>query len=147
MPIRYCISPELNIILYIGEELMTGSEYFNAAGLAYLDERRKWGMITIVDILSVETDFDLEDMHHAIDFSKNLPQKGLEPEQVVLLTNSKGISLISNAIKMMSNTIAIKLDVVNTLDDLTSLLGFSERKQEFIQFYNECKFRKQEAIR
>ena len=147
MPIRYCISPELNIILYVAEKIMTGSEYFNAAELACLDERRKWGMTTIVDILSVETDFDLEDMHHAINFSKNLPQKGLEPEQVVLLTNSKGISLISNAIKMMSDKIEIKLDVVSTLDDLISFLGFSERKQEFVQFYNECKFGKQKAIR
>jgi len=142
MPIRYQISPELNIILYIGEGLLTGSEYFKAAELAYLDEYRKWGMTTIVDILSVEADFDLEDMHHVINFSKNLSQKNLEPEQVVLLTHSKGIYLISNALKMMSGNISIKVEVVSTLDDLISLMGFSERRQEFIQFYNEFKFGK-----
>ena len=147
MPIRYCISPELNIILYVGEEILTGSEYFKAAELASLDEHRKWGMTTIVDILSVEADFDLEDMHRAIDFAKNLPQKGLEPEQVVLLTHSKGIYLISNALKMMSDKNPIKVDVVSTLDDLISLLGFSERRQEFIRFYNEFKFGKQETSR
>ena len=147
MPIRYRISPELNIILYVGEKILTGSEYFKAAELASLDEHRKWGMTTIVDILSVEADFDLEDMHRAIDFSKNLPQKGLEPEQVVLLTHSKGIYLISNALKMMSDKISIKVDAVSTLDDLISLLGFSERRQEFIRFYNEFKFVKQETIR
>ncbi len=147
MPIRYRINPELNIILFIGEGLMTGSEYFKAQELAELDEHRKWGMTTIVDILSVEADFDLEDMHHAINFAKNLPQKGLEPEQVILLTHSKGIYLMSNALKMMSDKVSIKVDVVSTLDDLISLLAFSERRQEFIRFYNEFKFGKQEIIR
>ena len=41
MPIRYRINPELNIILFIGEGLMTGSEYFKAQELAELDEHRK----------------------------------------------------------------------------------------------------------
>ena len=140
MPLRYYISPELNIILFIGEGLLTGSEFFKVADLVEHDERRKWGMITIVDALSAETDFELEDMHHAIDFTNNLSQKGIEPEQVVVLTHSKGIQLISNAIKILSSKVPIKFDVYNTLDELISSLGFLEHKQEFIQFYNESKF-------
>ena len=142
MPIRYYISPELNIILFIGEGLMTGSEFFKAAESTKYDEHRKWGMTTIVDALSAETDFELEDMHLAIDFTNNLSTKNLEPEQVAVLTNSKGIQLISNAMKILPSKVPIKFDVFNTVDELISSLGFSERKQEFIQFYNESKLRK-----
>ena len=142
MPLRYYISPELNIILFIGEGLLTGSEFFKAADLVEHDERRKWGMVTIVDALSAEVDFELEDMHHVIDFTNNLSQKGLEPEQVVVLTYSKGIQLISNTIKMLSSKTPVKFDVFNTLDELISSLGFSEHKQEIIQFYNESKLEK-----
>ena len=142
MPIQYHFNPDLNIILFIGEELMTGSEFFKAVELASHDEYRKWGMITIVDALSAELDFELEDMHHAIEFTNNLSQKGLEPEQVAVLTNSKGIQLISNAIKIFPSKVPIKFDVYNTLDDLIYSLGSSERKQEFIQFHNDSKFRK-----
>ena len=76
-----------------------------------------------------------------------LTQKGLEPEQVILLTDSKAIYLIINAIKMMADKIAIKFDVVSTLDELASLLRSSHCKQDFIQIYNECKFEKREALR
>ncbi len=142
MPIRFTISPELNIILYIGEGLMTGSEFFKAANLAEHDERRKWGMITIVDVLSAGLDFELEDMQLVINYTNNLPKKGLEPEQYVVLTHSKGIRLIGDTIKMLSSEVPIKFDVFSTLDDLISSLVFSEHKQEFIQFYNESKLGK-----
>lgn len=145
MPIRYNISPELNIILYIGEGLITGTEFFKAAELAKYDERRKWGMITIIDIFSAEADFDLEDMHFVINFTNNLSQKGLEPEQVIVLSHSKGIRLIGDTIKLMSNKAPVKVDVFSTLDDLVSSLFISESKQEFIQFYNDSKTKNESA--
>ncbi len=140
MSIRYYINPELNIILFVGKGIVTGSEYFKAAGIATEDKLRKWGMVTIIDVFSVETDFDLQDMKHAIEFNNELPKKGLEPEQVILLTESKGMHFIDEAIKALSSKIPIKFDVVSTLDELISLLNISERKQEFISFYNKCKF-------
>ncbi len=35
MPVRYNISPELNIILYLGEGLVTGSDLFNTAATIF----------------------------------------------------------------------------------------------------------------
>lgn len=140
MPIRYNINPELNIVLFFGEGLMTGSEFFKAAGLAGHDERRKWGMITIVDVLSAETDFEVEDMHHVIDFTNNLSEKGVEPEQVAVLTHSMGIQLIANTMKLFPSKVPIKFDVFSTLDELITSLGFLEKKREFMQFYNKSKF-------
>ncbi len=140
MPFRYYINPELNIVLFVGKETVTGSEYFKAAEAASQDKLRKWGMVTIIDIFSVETDFELQDIKYAIEFNDKLPEKGLEPEQVVALSKSKGMYLISETFKLLPSNIPIKFEVVSTLDDLISLLNISERREEFISFYNQCKF-------
>ena len=140
MPIRYYISPELNIILFIGKGLITGSEYFKAAETASQDKLRKWGMVTVIDVLSAEIDFDLQDIKRAIAFNNALPENGLEPEQVIALTESKSMHFVGEAMKALSNMIPIKFEVVDTLDELISLLQISEHKQEFFSFYNKCKF-------
>jgi hypothetical protein len=139
MSIRYYINPELNIILFVGKEIVTGSEYFRAANMAAQDKLRKWGMVTIIDILSMETDFELQDLKHAIAINNTLPEKGLEPEQVIALTESKGMHFVGEAMKALSNKIPIKFEVASTLDEVISLLNIPERKQEFISFYNKCK--------
>jgi hypothetical protein len=140
MPFRYYINTELNIILFVGEGIVTGSEYFKAANIAFQDKCRTWGMATIIDILFLETDFELQDMKHALAFNNTLPEKGLQPEQVIALTESKGMYLISETFKLLPSSIPIKFEVVTTLDELISLLKLSEHRQEFISFYNKCKF-------
>ena len=139
MTIRYYINPDLNIILYVGEKIVTGSEYFQAAKTASQDKLRKWGMVTIIDVLSAEVDFELKDMRFAIDINDNLSEKGLEPEEVAVLSHSKGIRLIADTLKLLPSNSAIKLEVFNTVEDLISSLGFSEQKQEFLEFYNKHK--------
>ena len=97
-------------------------------------------MVTVIDVFSAETDFELKDMRFAIDFNDKLSEKGLEPEEVAILTHSKGIRLIADTIKLLPSNSAIKLEVFNTVEDLISSLGFSEQKQEFLEFYNKHKF-------
>ncbi|MBP6178167.1 MAG: hypothetical protein KA473_06360 [Anaerolineales bacterium] len=139
MPIRCYINPEFNLILFIGDGLVTGSDYFKAAEIASQDKLRKWGMVTIVDLLSAETDFELQDMRFAIEFTNNLSRKKLEPEQVIALTSSKAIHLISDSLKLLPSKVPVKLDLLNSVDELISFLGISERKQEFMAFYDQCK--------
>ena len=133
----------------IGEGIVTGSEYFQAAKTASQDKLRKWGMVTIIDVLSAEVDFELKDMRFAIDINDNLSEKGLEPEEVAVLSHSKGIRLIADTLKLLPSNSAIKLEVFNTVEDLISSLGFSEQKQEFLEFYNKhklCNTRKVENL-
>ena len=125
----------------IGKGIVTGSEYFQAAEAASQDKLRKWGMATIIDVFSAEADFDLKDMRFAIDFNDKLSEKGLEPERVAILTRSKGIRLIIDTMKLLPSNLPIKIEVFNTVEDLVSSLGFSEQKQEFIEFYNKHNFR------
>jgi hypothetical protein len=140
MPFRYHINSELNIILIIGEGLVTGSEYFKVAEIASQDKLRKWGMVTIVDLLSAELDFELKDIRRVIEFTNNLTLKGFEPEEVAALASSKGIHLIGETLKLLSGNVPVKISVFTTLDELISSLGLSEHKQELVSFYNRCKF-------
>jgi len=139
MPIKYFINTEFNIILFIGNQILTGVEYFKAANQAYHDEKRKWGMTTIIDVLSAEADFEVNDMHIAIKFANELAKKGVKPEPVIILTYSKGIRLATEAIKLLPSKVPIVVDVVSNIDDLISALGFSERREEFLTFYGNCK--------
>lgn len=139
MPIRYYINPEFNLILFIGEGLVTGSDYFKTAEIAFQDKLRKWGMVTIVDLLSCETDFELQDMRFAIESTNSLSRKMLEPEQVIALTSSKAIRLITDSLKLMPSKVPIKLDLFSTIEELIVFLNISDRKQEFMIFYDQCK--------
>jgi len=139
MPIRYYINPELNIVLYIAEGVVTGTEYFKAAETASNDKLRRWGMVTIIDILFAEADFDLKDLQFVIEFSNKVSQKGLEPEQVIALTQSQGIRLIANTLQLMSGQAPINFNVFSNLDEIISFLGYADRRQEFTLFYNRCK--------
>ena len=142
MPVRYHISPELNIVLYICEGLTTGSEYFDAAETASHDALRQWGMVTIVDLFAAEVDFHLQDLRRVVEFTDSLAQRGLEPEPVIALTHSKGILLAGEALKLFPSKLPVKFDVLDTVDDLIDAYGYAGHRQEFLSFYNECKQKK-----
>ena len=59
MAVRYTISSELNILLYIFEGLAKGSDFFDQASLADDDEDRNWGMRNIF-YFTDEVNFDFE---------------------------------------------------------------------------------------
>lgn len=138
MPIRYYINSELGVILYVGIGTVTGTQYFEAAEKAFNDRCRKWGMVTVIDVLNADTDFELHDVRRAIELINRLPHGGLEPEQVVALTRSKGIRLISDTMKLMPSKVPIKFDVLAHISELIAFLGLSDREREFMSFYNEC---------
>ena len=93
MPVRYHISSELNIILYVCEGLVSGSDLFNTAGITFKDKRYKYGMLLLIDLLSATLDFELQDLRRAITETNATKEKGLEPEQIIILSRSTGIGM------------------------------------------------------
>lgn len=140
MPIRYCINPELNMILYIGEGVVTAAEYFKTANTASQDLRRRWGMVTVVDMLSAEEDFDLQDIRRAIDLGKGYLEQGLKLESVIVLSYSTGIRLVADAVKMMSVDVQLDFEVFTSIEEMIGALGYSDCKQEVVSFYERCKY-------
>ena len=139
MPVSYNISPELNIIIYVCEGPITGSDLFETAGIIFKDKRYKYGMVLLIDLLSATLDFGLEDMRRAITETNATKEKGLEPEQIIILSQSTGIHLTCKTLNMMSIKDAIKLSAFHTLEQALISLGLTMRQQEIIQFCHESK--------
>ncbi|MFN8413994.1 MAG: hypothetical protein U0Z26_16560 [Anaerolineales bacterium] len=140
MSIRYNISTKLNLIIYPCDGLITGSELLKTARLAYVDERRRYGMISIIDLLSAKVDFDLQDLHQFVSWANELKANGFEPEQIVILTQNKGLHLTSEALNFMSSKVTLKLSIFESLENAIASLGLSEFQHQILQFWEESKF-------
>ena len=127
------------MIIYSCNGLITGSELLKTARLAYVDKRRKYGMISIIDLLSAKVDFDLQDLHQFISWVNELKANGLEPEQIVILTQNKGLHLTSEALNFMSSKVTLKLSAFDSLENAIASLGISEFLHEILQLCAENK--------
>jgi hypothetical protein len=139
MPVSYNISSELNIIIYVCEGYVTGSDLFKTAGIIFEDKRYKYGMVLLIDLLSATLDFELEDLRRAITETNATKEKGLEPEQIIILSQSTGIHLTCKTLNILSIKDAIKLSAFHTLEQAIISLDFTTHQQEIIQFWQESK--------
>jgi hypothetical protein len=139
MPVSYNISSELNIIIYVCKGLVTGSDLFKTAGIIFKDKRYKYGMVLLIDLLSATLDFELEDLRRAITETNATKEKGLEPEQIIILSQSTGIHLTCETLKLLSTKDAIKLSSFHTLEQALISLDLAIHQQENIQFWHESK--------
>jgi hypothetical protein len=139
MPVRYNISLELNIILYVCEGLVTGSDLFKTAGVIFQDKRYKYGMLLLIDLLSATLDFELHDLRRVITETNAIKEQGLEPEQIVILSRSPGIELACKTLNLLSSKDAMKLSAFHTLEQALISLDLTTHQQEIIQFWQESK--------
>ncbi|MBL0344684.1 hypothetical protein [Candidatus Villigracilis affinis] len=139
MPVYYNISPDLKIVYIICLGLVTARELFEAVDLSSLDFRRETGMGTVIDMMASELDFDLPDMYRSISYLNELPDGGPELERQLLVTPSKSLHLLADAIHLLSTKNNLKLKAVSTLQDAMFSLRLSEQQQEALRFFEESK--------
>ena len=139
MSLCYKISPELNMILYIGEGYSTPSDFFALETAAFLKHRRHLGMITLVDALELATSFDLNDIYRFIDNIARMAKDGMEPGPYIMLTRDGGLHLLADAAQLLAGKVDLKARMYHTLEEAVVALGLSDRKREVIQLWHECK--------
>lgn len=139
MSLCYRISPELNMILYIGEGFLRPCNFFALEKAAFLENDRPCGMITLVDALGISTYFDLEDVKCFIDNIIHFEKKGMEPGPYVMVTQDQGIHVLAEAVNLMAGKVDLKIKICDTLEDAIIALGLSDHKPEVIQLWKECK--------
>jgi hypothetical protein len=139
MPVRYNISSELKIILYVCEGVVTGSDLFKTAGIIFTNKRYKYGMLLLIDLLSASLDFELQDMRRVLTETNATKEKGLEPEQIVILSQSTSIELACKTLNLLSSKDTLKLSAFNTLEQALISLDLTTHQQEIIQFWHESK--------
>lgn len=137
MAIHYSINPKFDLIIYVCIGYITASEFFKTQDLAALDkDYKKSGMTTIIDLFLASADFELEDLHHVINYAK---RTGVEYGKTVILTRNKAIHLTVSAVNLMSNDIDLKIASSDSMESALTSIGLSEDTQEIIQFWNESK--------
>ena len=139
MPLCYKVSPELNMILYIGKGYLTPPDFFSLEEAAFHKLPRPKGIITLVDLLEASTSFELDDIHHFINNINRMAERGLEPGPYVMLTNDWGLHLLAQAVNLMPSKVDLKARMYATLHEAIDKLGLSKREQEIVQLWNECR--------
>jgi hypothetical protein len=146
MSLSYKISPELNIILYIGEGYSSPSDFFALEETAFLKHARQPGMITLVDALELTTAFDLNDIHRFIANIKGLADSGVESGPYIMLTRDRGLHVLADAAQLLAGKLDLKARMYYTLQEATLALGLSGHQQEILQLWNECKLESSKIV-
>jgi hypothetical protein len=141
MSLCYKISPELNMILYIGEGYSTPSDFFALEKAAFLKHPRPRGMITLVDALDLATAFELNDIHRFIDNIKGMTKDGMEPGPYFMITRDWGLHLLADAANLLAGKLDLKARMYHTLDEAIVALGLWDHQQEVIQLWKECRIK------
>lgn len=134
MPIHYNISPELNLILYLCEDLITETEFFKVVEQATNDPRWHSGMYTIIDTLNAEVDFQPAELQHTLQW---LNQK--TPQPVAILTQNKAATLLIETVNLLLVTPHIKLATVEHLEQALPHLGLVHAAQAVQDFWQASK--------
>ena len=139
MSLCYKISPELNLILYVGKGRSSPSDFFALEEAAFLQYPRPRGMITLVDAEELSTAFELHDIHRFIDNIAGMTKSGMEPGAYFMITKDWGLHLLAEAARLMAVNIDLKARTYFTLQEAIVALGLSDHRNEIIQLWEECK--------
>ena len=138
MPIRYNISPELHMVIYVCRGVITAAEVFATANAVFVDQRRRPGLITILDLLSAVENLHLEDLYETIRRIEKTADEGFVPGPIVLLSRSKGIHVLADAIQLLPSRVPFRMGVFHTMQDAIAPLGLLGSREEIMQFWNAC---------
>jgi hypothetical protein len=138
MPIRYTISPELNLVIYICRGEIRAADLFLASDKVLIDPLRKEGMPAIYDLFYAVENIELKDLRHAVARLENAAEVGLTIGPRVLLTRSRGIHILVETMKLLPKKVPIQIDAFDTIQDAIAFLGLQYLQQEIIRFWKEC---------
>jgi hypothetical protein len=145
MPLCYKLSPELNMILYVGRGYASPSDFFALEEAAFREQPRPRGMITLVDALELHTAFDLHDIHQFIDNIASMAKNRTEPGPYIMLTRDWGLHLLVDAAQLMAGSLDLKARTYYTLEEAVVALGLADHRREILDLWEECKLEASEV--
>lgn len=137
MPLHYEICEELNLVLYIGEGLISSSDFYSAESRLLAEKRLKPGRITLVDMLNVSITFSWDDINAFLDYLKSMAQYEAGP--YILLTLDQGLHLLAKATNLITSKAELQIYVYHNIEDAISAFGWTAHKHEILQFWHESK--------
>jgi hypothetical protein len=138
MPIRYYISPELHMVIYVCRGLITAAEVFTTADIIFVDKRREPGLITVIDLLYAVENLYLQDVYETTQRIEKRADEGFVPGPIVLLSRSTGIHILVDTIKLLPSRVPFRIGAFHTMQDAITSLDMLESREEIVQFWHEC---------
>lgn len=137
MPVRYSINPELGIVFIFCEGEVSDIYFFKVMKNMYADKSYRPEMHRLVDFFSASEDFSsLDEIRANIKHRDKITNDNVQFGRTIILTHSKSMTLFINALEIDSK---INYSAVVSLGEAITLLGFQDKKQEVIDFYNQSK--------
>lgn len=139
MPVRYDISPELNLLIYVCTGSLTGKNFFEVSDQVPQDTRYRPRMKIIIDIFAAEIDTSLSDLHLAIEKNREMKEHGQELGQAAVFTKSSSLKFLADALKIMSPEAPSNFSIFNSKKDAIRWLGLSDFEEQVLQFWDKGK--------
>ena len=137
MPVRYSINPELGIVFIFCEGVVSDVYFFKVMKNMYAEKSYRPEMHRLVEFFSASEDFSsLDEIRSNIKHRDKITNDNVQFGRTIVLTYSESMTLFMNALEIDSK---INYSAATSLDEAITLLGFQDKKQEVINFYNQSK--------
>lgn len=136
MSVTYHISPELNLVIFVCKEAVTGNDLLFAVNASFDDPLRVPGMLNILDMFDAQDELEMKDLWAVLELEKRVRQRK-DAVKVAVLSWSKGIKILAKSMKLMSNE-TIEAEMFDTVHDACAWLGIIEEEQA-LRFLDEAR--------
>lgn len=129
MTTRYTILPELNLILYVCEGVITREEFYSVQEEVIHHKDDVPHMISILDLTRASLDFNLDDMKYAIEWSRTKIEQGHKFGPMAIITLDKGIKLVVDTLNLMSTKVDMDIKAFGSIEQAIAYLGLDHQQQ------------------
>lgn len=139
MAVFYDIAPELNLLIYVVTDKLTGVGFFEAAAQVDQDERYTSDMKIIIDISDAEIETSVSDLHLAVKKNKELKSKEKKLGQTAVYTHSSSLIFLAEALRVLSPDAPTNFNIFNNEKEAVQWLGFEKTELQVLQWWGKVR--------
>lgn len=126
MPVIYKIFPEQNLIIYVGNGVVTPTEFFRVGDEVLQNPHVTENMKVILDFFNAELDTSVTDIHLAIFKNKEAKELGKGIGQTAVYTRSAAMKFLGEALRQISFDSVTNFSIFHNQRDAILWLGLQE---------------------
>ncbi len=124
MPMTYCISRELNLVIFICKGSVTGDDLIQAVSASLEDPLRVTGMMNVLDTLDASDELELGDLQAVFELEKKIRTRK-DSVKMAVISFSDGVKLLVSAISLISKGM-IEAEVFQEIHSASVWLGMAD---------------------
>ncbi len=124
MSVRYRMSPELNLVVFVGMGAVTGRDLLASVRASLDDPLRVPGMLNILDMINAQDEIEIHDLQAVIELERRFHRRN-GAVLLAVLSFSDGMRLLANAITLLSDG-TIEAEVFHDVQTAAAWLGLAD---------------------